>query len=49
MKNIFRQITESLASKLIIAIGVLMILGSFVFWYAILHKQQKDIFSIASK
>ncbi len=49
MKNIFRHPGESLATKLIFAIGILMVVGSFVFWYAILQKQQKDILSIASK
>ncbi len=49
MKSIFRHPGQSLAAKLIIAIGLLMILGSFVFWYAILQKQKIDIMSIAVK
>jgi two-component system NtrC family sensor kinase len=49
MKNFFRHPAESLATKLILTIGVLMVIGSFIFWFAILQKQQKDILSIASK
>ncbi len=47
MKNIFRHPEQSLAAKLIIAIGLLMIIGSFTFWYAILQKQEKDLMTIA--
>ena len=47
MKNIFRDPRKSLAAKLIIAIGLLMVVGSFIFWFSILHKQEKDIMSIA--
>jgi len=49
MKNIFLHPKRYLAVKLIIAIGVLMIIGSFIFWYATLQKQEKDIMSIAVK
>ena len=49
MKNIFRHPDNSIAAKLIIAIGMLMIILSFIFWYAILHKQEKDVLSIASQ
>jgi two-component system NtrC family sensor kinase len=49
MKNIFHHPEKSLAAKLIIAIGLLMAIGSFVFWYAILKKQEQDVMSIASK
>jgi two-component system NtrC family sensor kinase len=49
MKNIFRHPDNSIAAKLIISIGVLMIILSFIFWYAMLQKQEKDILSIASK
>ncbi len=49
MKNIFRHPDKSLAAKLIIAIGLLMIIGSFTFWYVLLHKQKKDIIAIAVK
>jgi two-component system NtrC family sensor kinase len=49
MKNIFSHPEQSLAAKLIIAIGLLMIIGSFLFWYAILQKQEKDLMSIAVK
>ncbi len=49
MKNILRHPKHSLAAKLIIAIGLLMIFGSSVFWLAILHKQDKDLTSIAIK
>lgn len=49
MKNIFRHPDKSIAAKLIIAIGLLMIVLSFIFWYSILQKQEKDILSIATK
>ncbi|MBI4697413.1 MAG: hypothetical protein HY758_00430 [Nitrospirae bacterium] len=49
MKNIFRHPSRSLAAKLIIAISLLMIIGSFVFWYATLRKQEQDLLSIAVK
>jgi two-component system NtrC family sensor kinase len=49
MKNIFHRPKQSLAAKLIIAIGLLMIIGSSIFWYAILQKQEKDLMSIAVK
>ncbi|RJQ48879.1 MAG: HAMP domain-containing protein [Nitrospiraceae bacterium] len=47
MKNIFRHPEKFIAAKLIIAIGVLMVALTFIFWYAILTKQEKDIMSIA--
>jgi two-component system NtrC family sensor kinase len=49
MKNIFKHPRQSLAAKLIIAIGILMVMGSFIFWFATLQKQEKDIMSIALK
>lgn len=49
MKNIFRNPGKSLAAKLIIAIGLLIILVSSFFWYATLMKQEKDLKSIAVK
>ncbi len=49
MKNVFRHPSQSLAAKLIIAISILMIIGSFIFWYTLLHKQEKDIMVIAVK
>jgi two-component system NtrC family sensor kinase len=49
MKNIFKHPRQSLAAKLIIAIGLIMILGSFIFWFATLNKQEEDIMSIAVK
>ncbi|GBD95634.1 MAG TPA: sensor histidine kinase [Nitrospirae bacterium] len=49
MKNIFSHPEKSIAAKLIIAIGLLMIVVSFIFWYAILKKQEKDVMSIALK
>ncbi len=48
MKNIPHP-QKSLAAKLIIAIGLLLVIGSFVFWYAILQKQEKDLSAIAVK
>jgi len=47
MTNFFRHPSKSLLSKLIIATGILMIIGSLIFWYAILKKQEKDLMSIA--
>lgn len=47
MKNIIRHPQKSLAAKLIIAIGLLMVIGSSVFWYAIFQKQEKDLSAIA--
>lgn len=47
MKRLYRRADESIKAKLIIAIGLLIIVGSSVFWYAILHKQKTDIMSIA--
>src|SRR4030066_1587874 len=47
MKRLYRRADESIKAKLIIAIGLLIIVGSSLFWYAILHKQKKDIMSIA--
>ncbi len=49
MRNIFSHPEKSIAAKLIIAIGLLMIIMSFIFWYAILKKQETDIMSIALK
>jgi two-component system NtrC family sensor kinase len=49
MKNLLRHPDKSIAAKLIIAIGLLMSILSFIFWYAILDKQEKDIMSIAIK
>ncbi|KPK35416.1 MAG: hypothetical protein AMK70_05365 [Nitrospira bacterium SG8_35_1] len=49
MNKIFGNPDRSLVAKLIIAIGVLMVIVSFIFWYAILQKQQQDIRSIAVK
>lgn len=49
MKNIFRHPEKSLAAKLIIAIGLVMAVGSFLFWYGILKIQEKDVMSIAGK
>lgn len=49
MKNIFRHPDRSIAAKLIIATGLLIVVVSFIFWYATLKKQEKDIMSIAVK
>lgn len=49
MKNIFRHPEKSIAAKLIIAIGLVMVIVTFLFWYAIKTKQKKDIMSIALK
>ena len=47
-KNLF-HIKESITTKLIIAIGILIVSGSMIFWYAILEKQEKYLTSIAIK
>ncbi|MBI4686752.1 MAG: HAMP domain-containing protein [Nitrospirae bacterium] len=47
MGDVLRRYYRTLAAKLIIAVGLLMLVGSFVFWYAILYKQEKDLQSIA--
>ncbi|MBI5056812.1 MAG: HAMP domain-containing protein [Nitrospirae bacterium] len=51
MKTIFnfRNPEKSIATKLVIAIGLLISIVSFIFWYAILKKQEVDIRSIAVK
>lgn len=49
MKNIFANPERSIAAKLIIATGFLIVILSFIFWYATLKKQEKDIMSIAVK
>ncbi len=49
MKNVFRHPEKSIAAKLIIATGLLIVIVSFIFWYATLKKQEKDIMSIALK
>jgi len=49
MKRIVSYIEKSVAAKLMIAIGMLMIFVSFIFWYTTLQKQKKDLMSIAVK
>ena len=49
MKNIFSNPEKSIAAKLIIATGLLIVVVSFIFWFATLKKQEKDIMSIALK
>jgi two-component system NtrC family sensor kinase len=52
MKNIieiFQHPEKSIAAKLIIATGLLIVIVSFIFWYATLKKQQTDVMSIALK
>lgn len=49
MLKLFRHPKRSIAAKLIIATGLLIVILSSIFWYAILHKQQKDLMSIAVK
>lgn len=49
MKNIFVNPEKSIAAKLIIATGLLILILSSLFWYATLKKQEKDIMSIAVK
>jgi two-component system NtrC family sensor kinase len=47
MRNIFSHPEKSIAAKLIIATGLLIVIMSLIFWYATLKKQEKDIMSIA--
>ncbi|MBI5666106.1 MAG: HAMP domain-containing protein [Nitrospirae bacterium] len=47
MRNIFSHPEKSIAAKLIIATGLLIVIVSFSFWYATLKKQEKDVMSIA--
>ena len=49
MKYLLRHAEKSITLKLIIAIGILIITGSFVFWYAVSYKQKMDVISIAVK
>jgi two-component system NtrC family sensor kinase len=49
MNNMFRHPEKFIAAKLIIAIGALMIIVSFIFWNAIRIKQKNDIMSLAQK
>jgi two-component system NtrC family sensor kinase len=49
MNNMFRHPEKFIAAKLIIAIGLLMIIVSFIFWNAIRIKQKNDIMSLALK
>ena len=41
MANKLFRIKESITAKLVIAIGILIVSGSIMFWYAILNKQEK--------
>jgi two-component system NtrC family sensor kinase len=47
MKQLVRYAEKSIIAKLTIATGILILGGSFLFWYAILHKQNKDVIEIA--
>ncbi|MEN8263246.1 MAG: ATP-binding protein [Nitrospirota bacterium] len=49
MKNIFSDPNKSIAAKLIIATGLLIVILSFIFWYAVSKKQKEDVMSIALK
>jgi two-component system NtrC family sensor kinase len=49
MKNIFSHPEKSIAAKLIIATGLLIVILSFIFWYAVSQKQKEDVMSIALK
>ena len=49
MNRISGHIEKSVAAKLMVAIGLLMIVVSFIFWYTTLQKQKKDLMSIAVK
>lgn len=47
MKKALLHPEKFLAAKLIIAICSVLLLGSFIFWYAVLQKQKKDLMGIA--
>ena len=49
MNKLLRHAERSIALKLIIAIGILIITGSLVFWLAVSYKQKMDVISIAVK
>jgi len=49
IRDIFKDPRKSLVTKLILTIGILMTIGSFFFWYAILYRQEKDITAISVK
>ncbi len=49
MKSIFSNPEKSIAAKLIIATGMLIVILSFIFWYAVSQKQKADVMSIALK
>lgn len=49
IKDIFKDPRRSLVTKLILTIGTLMTIGSLLFWYAILYRQEKDITTISVK
>jgi signal transduction histidine kinase len=43
MNRLFRHITKSLAGKLIIAIGMLIIIGGGISWYTLINNGKKII------
>ena len=49
MKSIFRHVTKSLAGKLIIAIGVIIIIGGGISWYILLSAGKRNLTNDAIK
>lgn len=47
MKGLFRHITKSLAGKLIIVIGILIIIGGGISWYVLINTSKKNLMSNA--
>jgi len=43
MKGLFRHITKSLAGKLIIAIGLIIIIGGGISWYILLSAGKRNL------
>lgn len=48
-KTIFEKALYSLTGKLLLAIGALMIAGSFIFWYLLIQHQQRELVGSAVK
>lgn len=47
MAGFLIRIKQSISAKLVIAIGILIVTGSLIFWYAILERQEQYLTSIA--
>ncbi len=47
MTNSFNRITQSLAGKLIIAIGLIIIIGGGISWYVLINAGKKNLMNNA--